>query len=566
MTRLFLLVIFCMCTTASGTRYAIVVSDVTYSDPAWHAVVESLTVRHNGVVFAWQDSVGEVKNSLSSYRPDYVAFVGQPATEVNVSYVQRIWNMTRALDDDPYGDAVWGIVTGYEADDAMRVVQNQTLEVKTALSGTGSSWDSWFYQAITTFEAQYNRIRYKIPDTMVVIDTVCPLRCPDDRCTLLVNYLNNGIDDTIMGYHIQGEVDYFVTSGHGNVREWQLHYPDIGLEGFFRSFVGQLYGDPYDGGSRYVNSAHPRVYNAMGNCLVGNPNSSHNMPFAWLHTGGAIAMTGYMPVTTYGYMLWGIPGIFKMLQDEFTYAQAFFLNNQELIFDRMNSTAGTDSVGLDYDRNACCYYGDPAADIRMYEWRLPYWSQGLEIDSGDTWDTLHFWIEANYDSVDPGFSGTGGRRHPFAFLPDRYDSAYIIDSNCYDAIITDNFVLMYCWQQGDQRLTNGEERWVTFVAKRIGVAEEQKNSSPIAYALNITPTVARRHFSITYCLARAQDATVSIYDATGRLVAILAQGGHQSGVHTIQWNPQVADIAAGIYFIQCKTPHYDAIQKIVLIN
>jgi len=566
MIRSCLVVMFCIGSMVSGARYAIVVSDVTQSDPAWHAVVESLTVRHNGDVFTWQDSIGEVKNSLTSYRPDYIAFVGQPATEVNVPFVQRIWNMTRELDDDPYGDAVWGIVTGYEAGDALRIAQNQTLQVKTALSGTGSSWDSWFFQAITTFEAQYNRIRYKIPDTNIVIDTVCPLRCPDDRCTLLVNYLNTGISDTIMGYSIQGEVDYFVTSGHGNVREWQLHYPDIGLEGFFRSFVGQLYGDPYDGANLYVNSAHPRVYNAMGNCSVGNPSSSHNMPFAWLHTGGAIAMTGYMPVTIYGYMLWGLPSIFKMLQDEFTYAQAFFLNNQQLIFDRMNNTPGTDSTGLDYDRNACCYYGDPAADIRMYEWRSPYWDQGLEIDSGDTWDTLHFWIEANYDSVDPGFSGTGGRRHPFAFLPDRYDSAYIIDSNCYDAVITDNFVLMYCWKQGDQRLAQGAERWVTFVSKRVGVEEEQQNNVPVVYALDVTPTVTGRCVRITYNLTRPQNATITVYDVAGRLVETVAHGFHESGSHVIQWNPHVSDIASGVYLIRFAAQQYAATRKIVLTN
>lgn len=559
-------ILLCAVNVIFAARYAVVVSDVTNSDPGWHAVVESLTVKHSGHVFTWQDSVAEVKNDLSLYRPDYIAFVAQPAVEVNVPFVERIWEMTRELDADPYGDAVWGVVTGYEADDAMRIVQNQTLQVKTALSGTGSSWDSWFYQAITTFEAQYNRIRFKMPDTAVVIDTVCPLRCPDDRCTLLINYLNNGIDDTIMGYSIQGEVDYFVTSGHGNVREWQLHYPDVGLEGFFRSFVGQLYGDPYDGPNLYANSTHPRIYNAMGNCSVGNPSSEHNMPYAWLHTGGAIAMTGYMPVTTYGYMLWGLPGIFTMLQDEFTYAQAFYLNNQQLIFDRLNNTAGTDSAGLDYDRNACCYYGDPAAAIRTYEWRLPYWEQGLEIDSGETWDTLHFWIEAHYDSVDPGFSGTGGRRHPFAFLPDRYDSAYIIDNNCYDAVLTDNFVLMYCWKQGDQRLANGAERWVTFIAKRVGIEEEHENSIQVVYTFDVTPTVTRRHARIAYSLTRAQDATISVYDVSGRLIDRLVHGFHESGAHEVQWNPHSADIAAGVYLIRLETDRYTATRKLVLTN
>jgi hypothetical protein len=565
MNRYGLVFLLCAASFVFGARYAIVVSDVTYGDPGWYAVVESLTVKHNGHVFTWQDSIGEVKNDLSLFRPDYIAFVGQPATEVNVPFVEKIWDMTRELDADPYGDAVWGVVTGYESDDALRIVQNQTLEVKTGLSGTGSSWDGWFYQAITTFEAQYNRIRFKMPDTTIVVDTVCPPRCPDDRCTLLVNYLNNGIDDTIMGYSLEGEVDYFVTSGHGNVREWQLHYPDVGLEGYFRSFVGQLYGDPYDGPNLYANSTHPRVYNAMGNCCVGNPSSAHNMPYAWLHTGGAIAVTGYMPVTTYGYMLWGLPGIFMMLQDEFTYAQAFFLNNQQLIFDRLNNTPGTDPTGLDYDRNACCYYGDPAADISMYEWRDPYWEQGLEIDSGNTWDTLNFWIEANYDSVDPGFSGTGGRRHPFAFFPERYDSAHIIDANCYDAVITDNFVLMHCWQQGDQRLAQGARREVTFVAKRVGVEEEEQSIVRGMYAFRVTPTITENCVRVCYSLPRAENATITVFDIAGRCVDMLTQGHQESGTHEIRWEP-LSDITSGVYLLRFETERYTATEKIIFTD
>ena len=101
--------LLCTVNVIFAGRYAIVVSDVTNSDPGWHAVVESLTVKHSGYVFTWQDSVAEVKNDLSVYRPDYIAFVARPAVEVNVPFVERIWDITRELDADPYGDAVWGI-------------------------------------------------------------------------------------------------------------------------------------------------------------------------------------------------------------------------------------------------------------------------------------------------------------------------------------------------------------------------------------------------------------------------------------------------------------------------
>ncbi len=551
--------------TISAQRYAIVVSDTTYSIAGWSDVVDSLVARHNGQVFTWQDSVRQVQGALASYMPDYIAFVGRSYYEIKIPYVQTVWDMTRNLDADPYGDAVWGIVSGYDHADAMRVVQNQTLQLKTVLGGTNCTWDSWFYQGISTFEAEYNRIRFKIPDTSLIIDTLCPQRCPDDRCTLLVNYINDGINDTILGHALQGPVDFFVTSGHGNVDIWQLHYPTAGLEGYFRSLSGQVYGDPRVGADRDINSVNPKVYNAMGNCLVGNPGNPNYMPYAWLHSGGAIAMTGYMPATMYGYMLWGLGGLFHMLQDTHTYAEAFFISNQELLFDRMNNTPGTDPNGLDYDRDACCYYGDPAADIRMFRWRDPWWDQGLDVVAGGEFDTITFWIEANYDSVDPGFSGTSGRRHPFAFLPNRYDSAVVIDSNCLSAEITDNFVLMYCWRQGDPRLANGETRYVKFVARHAtGLAEYVSGCPSGVKEMSISPTLTRDAVNITFNLSVDERVTIDVYDACGRLVENIVSGRYARGEHQVRWNVRSVRVPMGVYFVRFRADTKASSQKVIV--
>jgi zinc protease len=546
-------------------RYAIVVSDTTYGLPGWSEVVDSLAARHNGQVFTWQDSVRQVESALAAFMPDYIAFVARSFYELKVQYVYSVWDMTRNLDADPYGDAVWGVVSGFDYPDAMRIVQNQTLQVKTVLGGTNCTWDSWFYQGVSTFEAQYNRIRFKVPDTSLIIDTVCPPRCPDDRCTLLVNYLNDGINDTIQGYSIQGPVDFFMTSGHGNVDVWQLHYPTPGLEGYFRSDAGQVYGDPHVGSNRNINSSNPKVYNAMGNCLVGNPNNPNYMPFAWLHSGGAIAMTGYMPSTVYGYMLWGLGGLFQMSQDRYTYAEAFFINNQELLFDRLNNTPGTDPNGLDYDRDACCYYGDPAADIRMFAWRDPWWDQGLDLVPGAEFDTLTFWIEANYDSVDPGFSGTSGRRHPFAFLPYRYDSVVVLDSSCYSTVITDNFVLMYCWRQGDPRLASGETRHVRFIGRRMtGIDEQKTEPVSVVSRFSVNPTVSRDAVRIEFELFYPQKVDVTVYDAAGRLVKTVGSGQFAARSHSLVWNGRAERSPAGVYFVRLQAGGVSRSEKVIL--
>ena len=552
-------------TSALAQRYAIVVSAETNSMTGWGDVVDSLAIIHNGQVFVWHDSLQEVKAALAAYSPDYIAFVGRSWYEIQTPFVEDIWVMTRELDADPYGDAIWGLVTGCDYPDAMRVVQNQTLQLRTVLGGTNCTWDSWFYQGISTFEAQYNRIRFKLPDTSLIIDTICPARCPDDRCTLLVNYINDGINDTILGFSLQGPVDYFITSGHGNVDVWQLHYPTPDLEGLFRSEAGQVYGDPHIGTNRYISSTNPKVYNAMGNCLVGNPSNPNYMPYGWLGSGGAIAMTGYMPTTVYGYMLWGLGGLLQMAQDRYTFAEAFYVSNQELLFDEINNTPGTDPTGLDYDRNACCYYGDPAAEIRMFAWRDPWWDQGLDIAPGSGIDTITFWVEANYDSVDPGFSGTSGRRHPFAFLPGRYDSAVVIDSNCYGTVITDNFVLMYCWKQGDQRLAAGETRHVTFVGyPSTGVEDLSRSNIEYALDVRVSPSISSRCMSVEFELARPGLVEVSVFDALGRRVRELASEHFGTGSHEVIWNPRSQALAAGVYFVRFKVGRSERTLKAVL--
>lgn len=254
-----------------------------------------------------------------------------------------------------------------------------------------------------------------------------------------------------------------------------------------------------------------------------------------------------------------------MSQDRFTYAEAFFINNQELLFDRANNTPGADPNGLDYDRDACCYYGDPAADIRMFAWRDPWWDQGLDLIPGTEFDTLTFWIEANYDSVDPGFSGTSGRRHPFAYLPYRYDSTVVLDSNCYSTVITDNFVLMFCWQQGDQRLASGETRFVRFIGRRMtGVDEQEEAPQSSITRFAVTPTISRDAINIEFDLLYPDRVSLSVYDAAGRSVRNLARGDFVAGRHSLVWSGKSEHVPAGVYFVRLQTTSSAHSEKVIL--
>ncbi|MEO0116777.1 MAG: hypothetical protein ABIK97_04445 [candidate division WOR-3 bacterium] len=499
-------------------RYAVVVSEATYNLPEWRMVVDSLANKHSAAVFRWTSSPRDVLPQLVSYFPDYVAFVARPVSEVNANFVRACHQMTREFDSDPYGDAVWGIITGYTADDALRVIRFDSLLIRTFLGGTNCTWGDWLEKGIATYEAEYNRIRFHFPDRRI-LDTIWPERCPTDRCTLLVNYLNSGLNDSVPGRpRISGPVDIFVTSGHADQHTWQLHYPSSGSEGFFRSSLGQLRGDPYSGSSRNVNSSNPKIYFPVGNCLMGDVSDMDCMVLAWFHSAGAIQMTGYIVTTWYGYMLWGLPAYFHLLQNRHNYAQAFYLNNQALIFDRINNTPGTNPSGLDYDKDNVAFYGDPACQVKIYPVREPWYSESIAVRPGERVDTFLVKIRANYDSSALGFSGVSGNRHPIVFLPVRVESVYVETTDAHQVVITDNFVLLYVWYQGQRRFLRGEERFVRFTAKPIPVALAERRDEGKVFWITSGKFLFGEEPKLSFLLVKDGVYHLAVYNQEGRLL------------------------------------------------
>jgi hypothetical protein len=189
----------------------------------------------------------------------------------------------------------------------------------------------------------------------------------------------------------------------------------------------------------------------------------------------------------------------------------------------------------------------------------------LDIVPAGEFDTITFWIEANYDSVDPGFSGTSGRRHPFTFLPYRYDSTVVIDSNCLQSVITDNFVMMYCWRQGDPKLASGETRYVKFVARRMTGADEQESERvPCLGMVSIAPTLAREAIRVEFSMQYSDDISVNVYDVQGRLVQQVAQGRLARGHHTLEWDVRSSPVPAGVYFVRVHNQDISVSEKVVV--
>ena len=123
-THLRRLALSLMATTLAATAqdYVILVSNPTRNIKAWADVVSTLTKKHPGArVIQYDTAVAETLPDLKKSPPRWLCWVARP-NELGTGPVREIHQLARTIDDDPYPDVFWGIVTGYDADAALAAV------------------------------------------------------------------------------------------------------------------------------------------------------------------------------------------------------------------------------------------------------------------------------------------------------------------------------------------------------------------------------------------------------------------------------------------------------------
>jgi hypothetical protein len=516
-------------------RYAIIVSTNTLTDSGWAEVVDSLTARHSAEVFLYTSNIWETQTQVSAFQPDYIGFV-LPIPEPSPSFVLNdFWPFLRQLDQDPYPDAIGGIITGCDASDGLRIVTGPSqLTIKTMLGGTSSCNVNYFPQGIGTNEATYRRYYVKYPDS---VKTVTYDDGPQDRTEWLINMLDG--DSLIFG----DSVDIFVTSGHGSSNSWMMHFGTPNLEGYFRSDgYGHLYGVPHSGSHIDIISPNAKIYFGLGNCNIGQIYNTGCMAPAWIHNGGAYLYTGY--VITEGAISYqhGATKAYFCLQDHYSWPTAFI--------------------------------PEYLCDTLLY-------TKELIVNEGVECDTITFRITMNKEG-NPGYTSKWGYRSPICLLPFRIDpdSVEIIDTNADTSVIMDNFVLMYIWYQGQPSLSAGTQRWVTFTATElIGVSEEEIALSPPGFVTSLEsyPNPFNKTTKIIFRVlnARSQKTDIrkqislKIYDMSGRLVNTLVTGDLSTGAHTVVWDGrdgQGKELTSGIYFYRLTTKSATLTNKVMLLR
>jgi hypothetical protein len=433
--------------------YLIVVSQQTAQDAAWEKVCAALEQKYPGRTsrFAYEKQVSECLAECQKLRPRYICFVTTPA-EAGRQFVADVHRLVRKIDEDPYADALWGILTGYDAANALKIASTrEPLTVERVAAGTEVALDRCV-EGIWYCELEQHRMVQK-PRA----GEAKQQQGPADTTKALADTLN------------EFRADAFVTSGHATERDWQIGFRY--KNGTFQSKAGELFGVDTRGERIPIRSDNPKVYLPIGNCLMGHIDGPDAMALAFMNSAGVRQMIGYTVPTWYGYAGWGCLDYFVEQPGRYTFAEAFAANQHALVqrlgtnfpelaametppgaFLRTRINIGEaakaaglgaqDGMGLLHDRDVVAFYGDPAWEAKMSPGKLAYQqSLSQREDGAYVFEIQPLAGEKSFEPVNIN-GAQRGWRPMVAFFPERLKNIEVIEGADLQPVVADDFILV----------------------------------------------------------------------------------------------------------------------------
>ncbi len=419
--------------------YVVLVSQETAKMPEWMTVAQTLQRKYKSAkIVTYQGRPDAELPTLKKISPRYMAIVAPPE-QIDRELVNQLHRLTRKLDTDPYGDCIWGIVTGFTPQDAMRIAQEQDPLTITRAMGT------------TNIDAN------RFSDSMCITDWH-PFEVVEQHGYKKAEpkplpQSDKGVVPKFVEFWTQSHPELVVTSSHatqynlempfgkGLIVSYdnQFHILTIPQKNEYASFLkGVLFDGKEEELAAYLqknnppvlpHDATPKVWIAAGNCLFGDAKKTKNsMAVTALSGYGCNQLVGYTVPTWYGKGGWGALSLFMGNHNMSSFAEAWYLNNQFLLEETMrlfpvlinvefnassisaiknedpnflpniqkaNCGIGKDQMGLVHDRDVVAFYGDPAWTARLDEsharspWSLQ-WNDSAHPEKGLT-------ITANMD-------------------------------------------------------------------------------------------------------------------------------------------------------------------------
>ena len=475
-------------------EYIIVTSYRVSNDAQWMDVIEALKKKHkNTEVCYYKNSPRETLPNLRWYYPRYVAVVEKPE-HINRDFIIDLNRMSREVDDDIYADFLCGIITGYDAQAALRLVNNTTEPkiLNTALSTVSEFGDGlWFDHFAYISDIREGLVgereagEKKITETMVTDsadnrmfrDRMKQVAQKEQNQTAKPKFKVSGPNllKRFYDFYAKYDPDLIVTAAHATEKNLEMPFS----RGNLMCKDGKLYADFPEGPQDLKESGKTRVYLPVGNCLMGNINNTKDcMALAFMNSANVGMLAGgYVIETWYGRNGWG--GLCYLMNNpgRYTIPEAFYLNQQDMLFQLRNMapallnkpfpfkekvtdlqeeyTKATemnggkmseDIFGFFYDRDIVALYGDPAWDVRIAKTENPNdYEVTYKVKSQECVITIKTgpnYSEKRLEGADLRSKHVGDL--PFSYLfPKRLRNPRLADGQPWKAAVDENFLLIY---------------------------------------------------------------------------------------------------------------------------
>ena len=468
-TTLFLMLSAVCYTLAANPEYVVLASENVNHDKAWLEVVDLLAKKHDAPVVLFKESPCEALNSLQTMKPRYVAVVDMPEN-IGRNYVIEFHHVSRDIDDDIYADFMWGIITGYDAEAAMRMVNNNTepLVIKDAVATimelNSAKWFdnyAWIDDHTKGLWGKKRGFDGEIVTGMVAPEEVLP------KFTELYAEFNP---------------DLVVTAAHATQQNLEMPYS----LGNLKPRNGKLYAEDRFNGKTWdlKESGKRRVYTAVGNCLIGDMNNTkESMAAAWMNGSNAATMVGYVVTTWHGRNGWGALKYWVSNPERYTLAEAVYINQQDLVHQhnewtsallderynycdgfmeelttaaaRLSEVVGHeidfdneqdwDMIGFWHDRDVLVYYGDPKWEVRLQS----AGEQDYAVTSKRKGKRYIVTITTGENFSMEKMRGDKFKQEhvldlPFSYIfPERLNSPKLVGDKWGKAVVDENFMLLY---------------------------------------------------------------------------------------------------------------------------
>lgn len=475
-------------------EYVIVTSYRVSNDAEWMDVIEALKKKHKGAeVCYYKESPREVLPNLRWYYPRYVAFIEKPE-QIGRDFIVDLNRMSREIDDDIYADYLWGVITGYDAKAALRLVNSteQPKVLKNALSTVSSFGDGLWFERFAYISDSRPGIcgEREKGETKIKEETVTDsidnrmfrdmvnkaekegkkLNLPKDFSVKKPNLLKRFCD-----FYAKYDPDLIVTAAHATEKNLEMPYS----AGNIMCKDGKLYADFPDGPKDLIESGKTRVYLPIGNCLIGNVNKTNNsMAIAFINSANLGMFIGYVVETWYGRNGWGGLCYFMNNPSRYTIPEAFYLNQQDMLFQlremapdflrkpypykegnmhleqeytEVAKAYGKEKMPIDvfgfyHDRDVLALYGDPAWDVRLMEQANP---NDYEVKCKVKNEECVITVKTGPNYSEKRLEGSDFRSQhvgdlPFSyFFPKRLRNPRLAEGQNWKAAVDENFLLVY---------------------------------------------------------------------------------------------------------------------------